>query len=77
MDVDGEIFLRYGGHSNQTLFAEYGFVNIVSNEDMKSGTYPAEVDVQSIVVELFEGQGSVGTWLQTILEKEGYWGCVL
>lgn len=68
--------MRYGGHSNQSLFVEYGFVNPVSNEDMKSGTYPAEVDVQAIVVDLFQGRGSIGTWMQAILENEGYWGCV-
>ena len=76
VEVDGEICLRYGGHSNQSLFAEYGFVNIVSNEDMESGEYPAEVDVQLIVVGFFKERGSVGTWMQTILENEGYWGCV-
>ena len=76
VEVDGEVCLRYGGHSNQSLFVEYGFVNFVSNEDMKSGTYPAEVDVQAIVVDLFKGRGSIGIWMQTILENEGYWGCV-
>lgn len=68
--------MRYGGHPNQSLFVEYGFVNFISDEGMKSGIYPAEVDVQPIVVDLFKGQGSVGTWMQTILESEGYWGCV-
>ena len=77
VEVDREVCLRYGGHSNQSLFVEYGFVNCVSNEDMRSGTYPAEVDVQAIVADLFNGRGSVGTWMQTILEDEGYWGCVL
>jgi len=76
-EVDEEVCLRYGGHSNQSLFVEYGFVNLVSNEDMKLGTYPAEVDVQPIVANLFEKLGSVGTWMQTVLESEGYWGCVL
>ena len=76
MGVDEEVCLRYGGHSNQSLFVEYGFVNAVSNEDMESGTYPAEVDVQPIVVDLFKGRGSVGMWMQTILENEGYWGWV-
>lgn len=76
VNVDGEIHLRYGSHSNQRLFVEYGFVNLVSREDMKSGIYPAEVDVQLIVVDLFEGRGSIGTWMQTVLENEGYWGCV-
>lgn len=68
--------MRYGGHSNQSLFVEYGFVNTVSNEDMESGEYAAEMDVQPLVVSLFKGRGSVGTWMQTILENEGYWGCV-
>ena len=74
VDVDKEICLRYGGHSNQSLFVEYGFANVASCEDMKSGKYPAEVDVQPIVVDLFKGKGSVGTWMQTILKNEGYWG---
>jgi len=76
VEVDGEVCLKYGGHSNQSLFAEYGFVNVVSNEDMESGTYPTEVDVQAIVVDLFKGWGCVGTWMQTTLENEGYWGWV-
>lgn len=75
--VGEEVCLRYGGHSNQSLFVEYGFVNAVSNEDMESGTYPAEVDVQTIVTGLFERQGVMGSWMQSVLEGEGYWGCVL
>jgi hypothetical protein len=77
VEIGKEICLRYGGHSNQSLFVEYGFVNAVSNEEMESGTYPAEVDVQTIVTGLFEGQGAVGSWMQTVLQNEGYWGCVL
>ena len=76
MEVGKEICLRYGGHSNQRLFVEYGFVNTVSNEDMESGTYPAEADVQAIVIDLFERQGAVGLWMRRILENEGYWGWV-
>lgn len=76
VEVGKEIYLRYGGNSNQDLFVEYGFVNAVSNEEMVSGTYPAEVDVQAIMVDLFEGRGTVGSWMRTILEKEGYWGYV-
>lgn len=74
--VDGEVCLRYGGHSNQSLFVEYGFVNSALKEDMKFGRYPAEVDVQSIVVGLFEARGTIGSWMQAILKNEGYWGCV-
>lgn len=76
MKIGKEICLRYGGHSNQNLFIEYGFVNAVTNEEMKSGTYPAEVDVQLIMVDLIEGRKAIGPWIQKILENEGYWGCV-
>lgn len=76
VDVGKEVCLRYGGHPNQSLFVEYGFVNAVSNEEMESGAYPAEVDVQSIVVDLFGGLGTTGSWMQTVLENEGYWGYV-
>ena len=76
VETDGEVCLRYGGHSNQSLFVEYGFVNAVSDGDMRSGEYPTEVDVQHIMAELFKGRGTVGTWMQTILEGAGYWGCV-
>ena len=74
--VDHEVCLRYGGHSNQNLFVEYGFVNAVSDGEMESGIYPAEADVETIVVGLFEGRGTIGSWMKTILEDEGYWGCV-
>ena len=76
VEVNGEVCLRYGGHSNQSLFVEYGFVNAVSDVDMRSGEYPAEVDVQHIVVDLIKGRGIIGTWMQAILKGEGYWGCV-
>jgi len=74
VDVGKEVYLKYGCHPNQSLFVEYGFVNAVSNEKMESGTYPAEVDVQTIVVGLFEGRGNMGSWMRAILENEGYWG---
>lgn len=74
VEIDEEVCLRYGGHSNQNLFVEYGFVNGASNENMESGMYPAEVDVQAIVVPMFEARGTIGSWMQTTLENEGYWG---
>jgi hypothetical protein len=76
VEVYQEVCLRYGGHSNQRLFVEYGFVNLASSEEMESGEYPAEVDVEPIVVSLFKRRGSVGAWMQAIIENEGYWGCV-
>ena len=48
----------------------------MSDEDMKSGEYPAEVDMQPIVFDLFMGLGGVGVWMKTILKDEGYWGYV-
>lgn len=76
MEVGKEVCLRYGSHSNQSLFVEYGFINPVSNEEMESGTYPAEVDMQALMIDLFEERGAVGSWMQKILENEGYWGYV-
>lgn len=76
VEIGEEVCLRYGGHSNQGLFVEYGFVNSVSDEEMESGTYPAEVDVQIIVTALFEERGAIGLWMRAILENEGYWGLV-
>lgn len=72
--VGEEVCLRYGGHSNQSLFVEYGFVNVIPSEKMESGVYPAEVDVQAIVTSLFETRGVLGSWLRKTIENEGYWG---
>ena len=68
-----EIFLRYGMHSNSTLFTEYGFVNVVNWSNLPEN-FSAEVDMDSYVEPLFEQKGEVGLWMKDILEEEGYWG---
>jgi len=69
-----EIYLTYGAHSNRTLFTEYGFINDVSPECIRSGEYPGEIDVQQIIEELFGSQAEIGVWMRKVLEDEGYWG---
>lgn len=66
IEPDEEIFLRYGDHSNKTLFVEYGFVL----EDHK---FP-EVDIQDIVEKKF--LSSPRSILRELLEREAYWGYV-
>lgn len=67
-----ELFLQYGAHANRTLFVEYGFVDRKSPD---SACEHWEVDVQDIVEDLFSERGKTGSWMKTILEEEGYWGC--
>jgi len=68
-----QLFLRYGGHSNRTLFVEYGFVNAFSPDDIATGVFRGEVDVQDFVEKMFSANVA-GSWLKTVLEEEGYWG---
>ena len=71
---DQEVTLRYGWHPNRTLFVEYGFVNAIKSEELMSGIYPGEVNVQDIVTDLFDQQGDASTFVKKTLEAEGYWG---
>ncbi|KAH9063454.1 hypothetical protein EDB87DRAFT_1603810 [Lactarius vividus] len=71
---DQEVTLRYGWHSNRTLFVEYGFVNAIKSEELMSGVYPGEVNVQDIVTDLLDQQGAAGTFVKKTLDAEGYWG---
>ncbi|KAA1471189.1 SET domain-containing protein [Dentipellis sp. KUC8613] len=69
-----ELCITYGAHSNCFLFAEYGFINNVSEEAISTGVYPGEVNVQDIVEELFAKRGQLGAEMKGILEAESYWG---
>ncbi|PPQ81158.1 hypothetical protein CVT24_007942 [Panaeolus cyanescens] len=60
-----ELYLKYGSHSNSTLFTEYGFV--LARTD-------SEIEVVDLVEDLFEKRGAVGTWMKEVLTGEGYWG---
>ncbi|OBZ75388.1 Ribosomal lysine N-methyltransferase set11 [Grifola frondosa] len=69
-----ELLLHYGSHSNKTLFVEYGFVNRISRNAIATGKYDGELDVQDLVEKMFVDRGSLGSWMKTVLEDEGYWG---
>jgi len=71
---DQEVTLRYGWHPNRTLFVEYGFVNAITSEELMSGAYPGEVNVQDIVTRLMDGRGETGAFVKGTLDTEGYWG---
>lgn len=69
-----EVFLKYGAHSNRTLFTEYGFVNYLSTDTLENGSIDCEADVQWRTLRLFAKRGSIGKWMEDLLRKEGYWG---
>ncbi|KZT11365.1 SET domain-containing protein [Laetiporus sulphureus 93-53] len=68
-----QLFLRYGGHANRTLFVEYGFVVPFQPTEIVTGGFRGEIDVQDLVEDLFSNS-RFGRPLRTILEDEGYWG---
>lgn len=70
-----ELYLQYGNHCNAFLFSEYGFVNTIRADDIASGSYAGEVDVQELVEILF-AENAMVSQLKPILESEGYWGYV-
>ncbi|KDQ60833.1 hypothetical protein JAAARDRAFT_124205 [Jaapia argillacea MUCL 33604] len=74
VEPNEELYLRYGAHSNQTLFVEYSFVNEMLKNAAFGGRYDGEVDVQDVMEELFKERGLVGGWMKNILTEEGYWG---
>lgn len=74
VEENEEMHLIYGGHSNKTLFVEYGFVVRFSMEAVCNGQFFAEVDVQDLVERLFQERKEGGGWMRDILVKEGYWG---
>ena len=71
---DQEVTLRYGWHANRTLFVEYGFANPITSEELMSGAYPGEVNVEDIVTGLLDCQGETGAFVKRTLDTEGYWG---
>lgn len=71
---DQEVTLSYGWHSNRTLFVEYGFANTITSEELMSGAYPGEVNVQDIVTTWLDCGGETGSFVKRTLETEGYWG---
>jgi hypothetical protein len=76
IEAGEEVFFQYGRHSNSTLFVEYGFVNDYTAEQVATGDFEADADVQDLMEALFAERGEVGTWMRGVLEQEGYWGQV-
>jgi len=74
IDRNQEVTLSYGWHSNRTLFVEYGFTNAITSEELMSGAYPGEVNVQDIVTTWLDCRGETGSFVKRTLEMEGYWG---
>ena len=70
-----ELFLKYGSHSNCTLFVEYGFLTRATERELLEGIAQADVDVGQAVERLIEGKGNLGVRMKDWLEAEGYWGC--
>lgn len=69
-----ELFLRYGAHTNQFLFVEYGFVNPAPLGSTSSENTYGSIDISPIVEDLFRARGSTGRQMRAVLEEEGYWG---
>ena len=72
-----EIYLCYGAHANRTLFVEYGFINELRETASVLDEFNGEVDVQDILERLFEDRGTLGMWMKSVLEDNGYWGYVI
>ncbi|KAG9103928.1 hypothetical protein FRC06_006873 [Ceratobasidium sp. 370] len=66
-----EVYLRYGGHSNTVLFAEYGFVLPADAENMR--TSDGEISIDSDVEELLRSCQEYETKAQ-LLKDRNYWG---
>ncbi|KAJ4487977.1 SET domain-containing protein [Lentinula aciculospora] len=71
IDADCELYLKYGGHCNRVLFAEYGFVlplDLIPKDERV-----LEVNVDDIVETLFLEKGETGAWMKDVLVLENYW----
>ncbi|KDQ14019.1 hypothetical protein BOTBODRAFT_33134 [Botryobasidium botryosum FD-172 SS1] len=79
MKKGDQLYLRYGPHSNATLFAEYGFV--LSKFTCADGTGGDDPDVHQnygqvvlddIIEDMFETSGR--SWMKEMLQEWNYWG---
>lgn len=68
-----QIYLRYGGHSNGFLFAEYGFV--LPLDIQQAHIMNGEITVDPDVEEMFRTSADAEA-KQKILEDRNYWGWI-
>ncbi|GBE82304.1 hypothetical protein BKA93DRAFT_760434 [Sparassis latifolia] len=72
--VEGQqLFLRYGGHPNRTLFVNYGFLDNFPPNAGAIGEFSADIDLQDVMEKLFS-ESRFQSWIRQELEDEGYWG---
>lgn len=64
---DDQIYLKYGSHSNLTLFTEYGFIE----KDRSDG---GQIDIQDIMEARFDNLGDLGKWMESLLKNVNFWG---
>ncbi|RXW24145.1 hypothetical protein EST38_g1708 [Candolleomyces aberdarensis] len=69
-----QFYLRYGYHSNEFLFVEYGFSSAISEQGILRGDEHNDIDASPVVEDLFKSQGDLGEWMKERLLEEGYWG---
>lgn len=80
MKMGDQLYLRYGPHSNATLFAEYGFVlpkfahgnSVADVGDLDMHQNYGQVLVDDIIEEMFEKSGR--SWMKEMLQEWNYWG---
>ena len=69
-----EVFIKYGAHSNRTLFTEYGFVGNIDLDALESGQLDCEANITWRILRLFNSRGIMGTCMEQLLRSAGYWG---
>jgi len=69
-----EVLLKYGAHSNRTLFTEYGFVGNIDLDALENGQLNCEADITWRILRLFASRGVMGTCMEQLLRSAGYWG---
>ncbi|GJJ12403.1 hypothetical protein Clacol_006645 [Clathrus columnatus] len=67
LQAGDQIYLKYGSHSNSTLFTEYGFIE-------KGYPNGGQVDVQDMIEDQFRVLGDLGDWMESLLKNFNFWG---
>lgn len=69
-----EVFLKYGAHSNRTLFTEYGFINNLDTDGLANSRLDCEADIAWRMLRFFAKRGNIGAWMEELLRSTNYWG---